>query len=111
MSNYEHNMQSKNTLNLWNYHGETYYGTSEGTFKQRCENHKKSFKHENDIADTELLKEYWRLEEIKVQPQIQFYNLERCRPTKRTGICYLCLNENDWIPRKQPSKPEKWTYL
>ena len=25
--------------------------------------------------------------------QLQFYTLKRCRPTKRTSICYLCLNE------------------
>ena len=69
-----------------------YYGTSEGTFK-RYGNYNKSFNHEKHRTDTELSKEYWRLEELKAQPQVQFYILKRCRPTKRTGICYLCLNE------------------
>ena len=38
-------------------------------------------------TDTELSKEYWRLKELKAQPQVQFYILKRCRATKRTGIC------------------------
>ena len=46
---------------------------------------------------TELSTEYWRLKEVKAQPQVQFYILKRCRPTKRTGICYLSLNEKLFI--------------
>ena len=38
-------------------HGKIYYGTSEGTFKQRYGNYKKSFNHEKHTADTELSKE------------------------------------------------------
>ena len=38
--------KAKITLNLLNYHEKIYYGTSEGTFKQRYGNHKKSFNHE-----------------------------------------------------------------
>ena len=48
-------------------------------------------------TDTELSKEYWRLKQRKLQPQVQFYILKKCRPTKRTGICYLCLNEKLFI--------------
>ena len=47
-------------------HGKIYYGTSEGTFKQRYGNHKKSFNHEKHRADTELSKECRRLKEFKV---------------------------------------------
>ena len=36
--------KAKFISNLQNYH-EKLYGTSEGIFKQRYENHKKSFKH------------------------------------------------------------------
>ena len=82
-----------NKANLPNYHERIYYGTSEGTFKQRYGNHKKSFNHKNRRTDTELSKEYWRLKELKAQPQVQFCILKRCRPTKGTGICYLYLNE------------------
>ena len=69
------------------------YRTSEGTFKQRYGNHKKSFSHEKHRADAELSKEYWRLKEIKAKLQVQFYILKRCWPKKRQGICYLCLNK------------------
>ena len=48
-----------------------------------------------------LSKEYWRLKELKAQPQVQFYILKRCRPTKRTGICYLCLNKKLFIIEHQ----------
>ena len=53
------------TSNLRNYHEKIYYGTSEGTIKQRYRNHKKSFNHEKHRTDTELSKEYSRLKELK----------------------------------------------
>ena len=93
--------KAKITSNLRNYHEKIYCETSEGTFKQRYGNHKKSFNHEKHRTDTELSKEYWKLKELKAQPQVQFYILKRCRPTKRTGICYLCLNEKLFIIEHQ----------
>ena len=93
--------KAKITSNLRNYQEKIYYGTSEGTLKQRYGNHKKSFNHEKHRTDTELSKEYWRLKELKAQPQVQFYILKRCPPTKRTGICYLCLNEKLFIIEHQ----------
>ena len=93
--------KAKITSNLRNYQEKIYYGTSEGTFKQRYGNHKKSFNHEKHRTDTELSKEYWRLKELKAQPQVQFSILKRCPPTKRTGICYLCLNEKLFIIEHQ----------
>ena len=85
--------KAKITSNLPNYHYKIYYGTNEGTFKLRYSNHKKSFNHEIYRTDTELSKEYWKLKNLNAQPQIKFYILKKCRPTKRTGPCYLCLNE------------------
>ena len=55
-----------------------YYETSAETFKQCYGNHKKSFNHEKHRTDTELLKECWRLKELKAQPQVQFYILKSC---------------------------------
>ena len=72
MPNYEHNIQAEITSNLQNCHGKMYHGTSEGTFKQRYGNHKKSFNHEKHKIHTELSQEYWRLKELKAQPQVQF---------------------------------------
>ena len=74
---------------------------SEGTFKQRYGTHKKSFNLEKQRTDTELSKECWRLKELNAQPQIQLYILKRCRPTKRTTICYLRLNEKRFITEHQ----------
>ena len=83
------------------HHEKIYYGTSEGTFKQRYGNHKKSFNHEKHRTDTELSKEYWRLKELKAQSQVQFYISKGYRPAKRTGICYLCLNDKLFIIEHQ----------
>ena len=93
--------KTKITTNLRNYHGKIYYETSEGTFQQRYGNHKKSFSHENHRTNTQLSKEYWRLQELNAQPQVQFYISKKCRTTKRTGICYLCLNEKQLIIEHQ----------
>ena len=65
--------KAKITSNLRNYHGKIYDGTSEGTFKKRYGNHKKLFNHKKHRTDTELLKEYWRLKELKAQPQVQCF--------------------------------------
>ena len=81
------------TSTLRNYFKKIYYGTSEGTFKTRYANHKKSFKYKKYQKDTELSNEYWRLKELNAQPKVTFYIKKRCPPTKRTGSCYLCLNE------------------
>ena len=45
--------------------GKIYYGTSEGTFKQRYGNLKKSFNNEKHRTDTELSKEYLRLKKTQ----------------------------------------------
>ena len=75
--------KAKITSNLGNCNEKIFYGISEGTFKQRYGNHKKSFNHEKHRTDTELLKEYWRLKELKAQPQVQFYISKTCRPAKK----------------------------
>ena len=38
-----------------------YYGTSEGEFKSRCNNHTKFFRHRECINETELSKQMWNL--------------------------------------------------
>ena len=86
---------------LQNYHEKIYYGISEGAFKQRHGNDKKSFNHEKHRADAELSEEYWRLTELKVQPQVQFYILKRFPQQKKAGICYLCLDEKLFIIERQ----------
>ena len=51
--------------------------------------------------DTELSKKYWRLKKLEANPEVQLHILKRCRPTKRTGICNLCLNEKLFIIEHQ----------
>ena len=41
------------------------------------------------------------LKNSKHNIKVQFYILKRCRPTKRDGICYLCLNEKLFITEHQ----------
>ena len=47
--------------------------------------------------DKKLLKEYWRLKELKAQPQVKSCILKICWLTERTDICYLYLNEKLFI--------------
>ena len=92
MPNYEHNIQKQKLHQTFETIKKKY--TTEPAkvhLNSVIGNHKKSFNHEKHRTDTELSKEYWRLKELKAQPQVQFSILKRCPPTKRTGICYLCL--------------------
>ena len=54
-----------------------------------------------NIGQIQNRKEYWRFKEFKAQPQLQLYILKRRRSTKKTGICYLCLNEKLFIIEHQ----------
>ena len=89
--------KAKITSNLMNYKPKFYYGTSEGTFKTRYANHKKSFNLSQYQKDTELSNEFWRLKLLDAQPKVTYSILKRCPPTKRNGPCYLCLNEKLFI--------------
>ena len=90
MPNYEHNIQSKNYIKSSKLSWKYYKGAS----KQQYGNQKKSFNYEKHSADTKHSMEYWRLKELKGQPQIQFFFiLKRCRLTKRTSIFCLCLKK------------------
>ena len=60
-----------------------------------------SFNHEKLRTATELSKEYWRLKELKAQPQVQIFISKGCRPRTSTGICYLYLKEKLFIIEHQ----------
>ena len=57
-----------------------------------------------NIGQTELLKEYWRLKISKQKTSSTIVHFKRCQPIKRTGICYLCLNEKLFIIEHQGNK-------
>jgi hypothetical protein len=72
----------------------TYIGLSEGTFKKRYANHKKSFNHLRYENDTELSKEYWKLKTKNAEPKITWKIKKKCGTFNPTsGKCSLCLNE------------------
>ena len=71
------------TSNAQNNEVKTYMGISEGPFKKRFANHKKSFNHVKHKKETELSKEYWK---IKNKGEIP-----------NSGKCNLCLNEKKFI--------------
>ena len=84
------------TSKLRNYHEKVYYGTSEGTFKQRYGNHKKSFNHEKNRADTELSKEYWRLKKLKANPPSTISHFKKT-PTNKKSRYLLFVFERETI--------------
>ena len=51
------------TSNQLNYKQRIYIGTAETEFKQRFNNHTKSFNLEHYENDTELSKEYWKIKQ------------------------------------------------
>ena len=51
------------TANIPGYREKVQLGVSETTFKVRCGNQKKSFTKQHNKNDTELSKEYWKVEQ------------------------------------------------
>ena len=72
----------------------TYIGISEGPFKLRYANHKKSFNHRKYINDTELSKEVWKIKDRNETPILTWEILKKCAPyNPNTNKCNLCLTE------------------
>jgi len=71
-----------------------YIGISEGTFKKRYANHKKSFAHEKYRNETELSNLYWQLKDQNIVANISWKFLFKCpRYTPSSSKCFLCTNE------------------
>ncbi|XP_057313453.1 uncharacterized protein LOC130654828 [Hydractinia symbiolongicarpus] len=66
---------------------EFYYGLCEGEFKERFNNHKKSFRHEKYRNETELSKLIWRLKDDGTDFKIS-WSIEK-RATSSIYICYF----------------------
>ena len=88
MPNYEHNIQSKNYIKSSKLSWKYYKGAS----KQQYGNQKKSFNYEKHSADTKHSTEYWRLKELKGQPQIQFFYFKKM-PTNKKDKYFLFVFE------------------
>ena len=75
-----------------------YIGISEGDFKLRYNNHKKSFKHEAYKYETELSKYIWKLKNKKIEFQIRWNILAKTMPYSGGGCnCSLFLSEELFI--------------
>ena len=80
-----------------------YYGTAEGEFKTRYNNHTNSFRHRKSINETELSKYIWQMNEKNIDFNLKweigaFTYLYKCG----TRRCGLCLTEKLLIIRGDP---------
>ena len=68
-----------------------YIGLTEGTFKSRYNNHKKSFNLQKYATDTELSKHIWSLKNTNTHYTIHWSILKQIPPMKQpTQACPLC---------------------
>ena len=94
MLNLKHNLRSTDQSNQLNYKQKNYIGTAETDFKNRFNNHTKSFNLEHYENGVELSKGYWTIKRNHFTPKVTWRIIRKCTPfntTKRK--CYLCLNE------------------
>ena len=61
-----------------------YIGTAKTNFKQRFNNHTKSFKLEHYKNDTELPKEYWIIKRNHFISKINWRTISKCPPFNKT---------------------------
>ena len=81
-----------------------YFGTAEGEFKLRYNNHTMSFRHKKRVKDTELSEYLWKLKKDNADYNLQWSikahaSLHKCGTRK----CDLCLTEKI-IARSDPRK-------
>ena len=80
-----------------------YYGTAEGEFKTRYNNHTNSFRHRKNINETELSKYIWQLNDKNIDFNLKWEIDAFTFPYKcGTRRCDLCLNEKLSIIRADP---------
>ena len=82
------------TSNLRNYDTKVYKGICSTTWKERFGNHKKAFKHEKYMKETELSKEVWRIKKKGGNFNIKWSKVNNhasYRP--KIGRCNLCQQE------------------
>ena len=83
----------------------TYFGTCEGPFKPRYNNHTLSFRDRNYEKDTELSKYLWSLFDKGIGYSIKWDVETYCSPYKcGTRKCDLCLTEKCKIVQSDPKK-------
>ena len=79
------------------------YGTSDGEFKTRFNNHTKSFRHKRNSTDPKLSKYIWKLSNHKIQYEIKWNIAAYASPYKSgSRRSDLCLNKKLKIMREDP---------
>ena len=82
-----------------------YFGTAEGEFELRYNNHTMVFRHKKRVNDTELSKYLWKLKEENADYNLQWSIKAYASPYKcGTRKCDLCLTEKMIIARSDLKK-------
>ena len=82
-----------------------YFGTAEGEFKLRYNNHTMSFRHKKRVNDTKISKYLWNFKEENPDYNLQWSIKAYGSPYKcGTKKCDLCLTEKLNIARPDPKK-------
>ena len=77
-----------------------YFGTAEGSFKSRYNNHTKSFRLRDYEHETELSKHIWSLKDSNIEFSIKWHIKSKAIPYKcGSRNCDLCLAEKIAIAR------------
>ena len=74
-----------------------YYGLTETTFKERYNNHTKSFRHFRYETETELSKYIWKLTQENKIPTIKWKIIQIVYSKVKLNFCKLCLTEKYYI--------------
>ena len=76
-----------------------YYGISDTPFKERYENHKKSFRHKEYSTEPDLAKYCWELKDKGAVPTVKFSIAKCVKGKSLINNCSLCLSEKLFIIR------------
>ena len=82
-----------------------YYGVTEGDFKKRWSNHKKSFKNARYEHETALSAYIWNLKDKNEQFRIDWEIAKKSTPYMNgSKVCNLCSDEKLFILEADPKK-------
>jgi len=81
-----------------------YIGLTEGSFKTRYSNHKKSFTHQKYQKETELSKYIWELKEQQKDPSVNWSVIKVVNTKSFANYCKLCLMEKLYIIKSLDNK-------
>ena len=76
-----------------------YYGTSDNPFKERYENHKRSFRYRSYLTASDLSKYYWKLVDKDAVPIVNFPIAKHVKGNTFINSCNSCLSAKVFIMR------------